>query len=171
MLKDGRFPVTQQGDRTAMALLTGDVARIVKKGFSAWLSGVTLADLTELPEDLRKKIHEIAFQEVVNKKGAKKRSNTSVDHPHGGGEEHREPARRTPEKRIPTKTRRKMSRAAADQIREYFEGVRGKRARLELRDNIAREKGYTRRQVSAAVSGLKRVAKRKKVKRGKNKKK
>lgn len=65
-------------------------------------------------------------------------------------------------KRIPKKARRSMSRSEADSIRAHFVGLERDTPKYnEMRDQLARETGFTRRQVSAAVGGLKSATKRK----------
>lgn len=66
-------------------------------------------------------------------------------------------------RRIPTKPRRLMTRQEADEVRNLLSGLtKNSREYAEARDHVAREKGFTRRQIGSAVSGLDRAEKRKK---------
>lgn len=65
--------------------------------------------------------------------------------------------------RIRKHTRKAMTRADGDTVRLKLESFeRNSPKYFKERDRIAREMGFSRRQIAAAVSGLERAAKRKK---------
>lgn len=105
----------------------------LKASAVAYIQGATLEQLAELPEEIF--AVESTFENGDN-----------------GG---------STRKRIPTKPRRLMTRHEADEVRSLLAGLtKNSPGYNRARDSVAREKGFTRRQISSAVSGLNRAEKR-----------
>lgn len=60
-------------------------------------------------------------------------------------------------RRLPRKVRRPITRAEADEIRLELKKYEGTPEYFENRDRICRDRGFTRRQLGAVVSGLERA--------------
>ena len=129
------------GARSMSNLLDGLRAKLV-----AFAQSATMADLERLPED-------IFFSPT-------KKMAVVVESADAGNGEKRKRLR------LRKHTQRHMTREDADSVRAALaEFDKDSEAYLKARDKIAREMGFSRRQIAAAANGLERAKRRKRSKK------